>query len=1169
MSLIAPDASTVSCQQSGWPGSYSCATSAAGTYSLQIVSNGDPTGYTVDYVRLLSGGSCSTIADADLSFTAPVHHGSLPAGSAGECFGLDQAAGAVLRTVTSAYEEMVTIYDATGTVVCSGGGNCTLTGTAPYHAILADLYGTATDYDWRLVRLSNPLGCVSAIQPAAYGTVPVGTSAVECRIVNAPKPGVYRVGAVTSDGGALGGWVYSASGTQICELGYLQCTLPVGTSNLIIDTYTEPTPDFGTEFIAANETRGCSAANDTGFASGASTGNFSGAGQLICLTLPTASGKSVSILNGLADNVIKPNVEVDDAAGTQLCNLFDSTYEGCALIGNGPFHILLSGAITGKYRMLFQRTDSAAGCISWPESRFNGAYGVQVALTSTSQAACLTIPASQHSTGEMIDYTNQANKVNGSVTIIDPSGKQACVGATSAICAMTVGVSYTALLVGLQGADTYGLVRRDISASAPCVAPNSLTVGGASTPIALTSMLDARCFRVTAKATDKLTFGIRVRATQPTSALMEVADNAGHIICRQWAVPCNVTGSTSYQIIVVAVNYDRSSIMASLDTWLVGTAAGWSSACTAHSLSMNGFAPISDTLTDSHTGYCAVLGVGPNEELGIYGGHTADQPEMPWVSMFNATNWTQYGFCGNQNIGYMFYNCSTASDTVPGQAVMLVFPYTAPVPVSFTMQGVCVEGCSVQPSSPTVSAVSPSTGQAGSIDRLVVTGSGLTMGDMVSLSKNGEKVSDYMSNPVSVTADGTKLTVKFFPSGDPGLYDVTVTPPYGMDATLSSAYTVTAAAPPVNGDSYEPLPPTRILDTRIGLGAPLARVGAGKTVKLQIDGAAEVPTSEVDAVVLNLTAVNASANTYLTVYPDGSSLPTASNLNVPAGQTRPNLVTVQVTNGAVDITNQAGSVDLLADVVGFYYDDSGYGWGLHTVNPKRILDTRKAIGAQASKVGPGGIISLQVEGVGQIPANGVTAVVMNVTAVNPTASSYLTVYPDSYPLPTVSNLNYAAGQTVANLVTVPVVDGKVDLHNAQGSVDLLADVTGYYSAGGAGFHAVGSFRLMDTRYGTGVPVHKVGPNGTVTLSVVGRDNVPLTGVTAVVLNVTVTGPTAASYLSVYPDTLGLPDVSNLNFGGGQTVANLVVVPVMNGKVDFHNEYGSTEVIADLNGYFTK
>jgi len=379
--------------------------------------------------------------------------------------------------------------------------------------------------------------------------------------------------------------------------------------------------------------------------------------------------------------------------------------------------------------------------------------------------------------------------------------------------------------------------------------------------------------------------------------------------------------------------------------------------------------------------------------------------------------------------------------------------------------------------------------------------------------------------------------------------------------------TLTGEAPVVNGDTFVPLTPTRILDTRSGLGAPKARVSAGGVVKLKVAGVGGVPASGVTAVVMNVTAVAPSAASYITVYPDGQSLPAASNLNVAKGQTLPNLVTVPVINGTVDLRNAAGAVDLLADVTG-YYTASGTGSALQTLDPTRILDTRSGLGAPKARVNSGGVVKLKVAGVGGVPSTGVTAVVMNVTAVNPAGGGFLTVYPDGQPLPTVSNLNFVTGKTVANLVIVPVINGTVDFRNSGGTIDLLADVTGYFSSGGYGFHTAGPVRLMDTRSGAGVRSGPVGPGATVALTVVGADGVPAVGVTAVVLNVTAVQPTGSSYLTVFPDGDPRPTASDLNFASGQTIANLVVVPVVNGKVDFYNSTGSVQVLADLDGYFT-
>ncbi|MFK0238012.1 hypothetical protein [Streptomyces vinaceus] len=186
----------------------------------------------------------------------------------------------------------------------------------------------------------------------------------------------------------------------------------------------------------------------------------------------------------------------------------------------------------------------------------------------------------------------------------------------------------------------------------------------------------------------------------------------------------------------------------------------------------------------------------------------------------------------------------------------------------------------------------------------------------------------------------------------------------------------------------------------------------------------------------------------------------------------------------------------------------------------------------------------------------------------PTEAGHVMVYPNGQATPKVSNLNFAPGQIVPNLVTVAVVNGKVDLRNNSGSVDLIADVTGYYAATGSAFSAAGPVRLLDTRNGTGDRAGAVGQGDAVYLKVTGTAGVPAQGVTAVVLNVTVTNPTQASHLIVHPNGIARPGVSNLNYTPGQTVANLVVVPVLDGWVTFYNNSGSTDVIADLNGYFT-
>ena len=138
----------------------------------------------------------------------------------------------------------------------------------------------------------------------------------------------------------------------------------------------------------------------------------------------------------------------------------------------------------------------------------------------------------------------------------------------------------------------------------------------------------------------------------------------------------------------------------------------------------------------------------------------------------------------------------------------------------------------------------------------------------------------------------------------------------------------------------------------------------------------------------------------------------------------------------------------------------------------------------------------------------------------------------------------------------------------------MADVAGYYLAGTASapgtFTSLAPVRVLDTRVGNGAPVGPVAARGTLRLQVAGRAGVPSSGVSAVVLNVTVTQPATGGYVTVFPDGTAQPNASNLNFVAGQTVPNLVVVKLgPNGMADLTNySAGATHLIADLAGYLT-
>jgi hypothetical protein len=111
------------------------------------------------------------------------------------------------------------------------------------------------------------------------------------------------------------------------------------------------------------------------------------------------------------------------------------------------------------------------------------------------------------------------------------------------------------------------------------------------------------------------------------------------------------------------------------------------------------------------------------------------------------------------------------------------------------------------------------------------------------------------------------------------------------------------------------------------------------------------------------------------------------------------------------------------------------------MKPLRLLDTR----SNGGKVGPRGSIDLAVAGLGAVPASGVRAVALNVTAVDPTSGGFVTVWPCGEKRPNASSLNFAAGENVPNLVFAKVgVDNKVSFYNESGNTHLIVDLCGYY-----------------------------------------------------------------------------------------------------------------------------
>ena len=377
--------------------------------------------------------------------------------------------------------------------------------------------------------------------------------------------------------------------------------------------------------------------------------------------------------------------------------------------------------------------------------------------------------------------------------------------------------------------------------------------------------------------------------------------------------------------------------------------------------------------------------------------------------------------------------------------------------------------------------------------------------------------------------------------------------------------------------------PIRIADTRpgqstvdgqfIGSGA----IGPGQTLRVQVLGRGNIPASGVSAVSLNITVVAPSSAGHLTVYPTGSAVPNASNVNFSAGQVKPNAVIAKVgPDGSISIFNSAGNSHVIVDYNGWFPT----GGNFNTLSPARLLDTRAGQNTidgsyvATGAIGPGQTLRLPVLGRGGVPSTGVNAVVVNVTAVTPNSSGHLTVFPTGTAVPNASNVNFTSGSVVPNVVVTKVgSDGSISIFNSAGSTNVVIDISGWFPSSDS-FTSFTPARILDTRAGQStvdgryVAIGPLTAGQVLKLPVLGRAGVPASGVGAVSLNVTAVTPSNEGHVSIFPTGFAQPPTSNLNFRSGQVVPNAVIAKVGNdGTISIFNSSGNTHLVVDINGWY--
>jgi uncharacterized repeat protein (TIGR01451 family) len=401
----------------------------------------------------------------------------------------------------------------------------------------------------------------------------------------------------------------------------------------------------------------------------------------------------------------------------------------------------------------------------------------------------------------------------------------------------------------------------------------------------------------------------------------------------------------------------------------------------------------------------------------------------------------------------------------------------------------------------------------------------------------------------------------------------TVGPAEASPTSATSAANATSAALET---ALVPLEPARLVDTRLagdtvdGLFEADGRLAPGQDYEVDIAGRGGVP-ADASGAVINVTAIAPQGKGFLTVHPCASPRPVTSSLNYTTGVSLGNEVVAKLsTSGSVCIYTSAGT-HLAVDVVGSVPASSG----IVPLDPARLLDTRSDGATVDGQFAADGrtvaesTTTLTVAGRGGVPADA-DAVIIDVIAVKPSETGYVTVHPCLPPNPLASSLNYVADVDRANEIVTALDDSGNICFYTDTAIDVVIDVVGYVPAG-TSLMTVPPTRLLETRAGlvTSDGLHEgVGrraADSEYTLAVAERAQVPADALAAI-LNVTAVRPESTGFITVHPCVSPRPLAASLNHVAGVNGGNEIIASLdANGDVCLYNS-AATDLVVDVTGF---
>ncbi len=428
-----------------------------------------------------------------------------------------------------------------------------------------------------------------------------------------------------------------------------------------------------------------------------------------------------------------------------------------------------------------------------------------------------------------------------------------------------------------------------------------------------------------------------------------------------------------------------------------------------------------------------------------------------------------------------------------------------------------------------------------------------------------------------------------------GGFNFTITATGVGNCAGSQTYSISVNPSPT-GLLFYPLPrPVRLMDTRPNQGncdslsTPIA-AGTSLTTLARTTCEGIVIPAAAQAVVGNLTAINQGTQSgYLTIYPDGQTVPLASNMIYTSGQIIANNFTVALSSdGKFNVFGER-TIDVVIDISGYYAPPGAGGLYYHPLSkPIRLLDTRANQG-NCDSVSVPIAAGTSITTLARTTCEGLTipavaqAIVANATVVNVSGQlGYMTIYPNGMSVPLASNIIYYPGRILSNAFTVSLnANGEFNIF-AERAIDAIVDVAGYYSAeatdaGGPGLlftPLARPVRILDTRANQGncdsVGTPITGGTSIAAPAWLTCESLTLPNTAKSVLgNATVINQSSqAGYLTLYPDGVATPLISNMVYFPNQLLANAFVVGTntSNGQFRLFAER-TLDAVVDVSGYF--